>query len=474
LERKNESVTELHAPLCVDLDGALVKTNTLIECILALMARRPLLLFALPFWLFGGRAYLWRRVGPRARLNVAQLPYRAEVLESIRAARAAGASVVLVTSAHQAPAAGIAAHLGGFAAVFSGLGKARQAEALVERFGAGGFDYIGGSGADERVWRSARKALLVGGSPGSPPSAASGVAVLAPPAVPWRLFLQALRPHQWVKNLLVFVPLILHHQLNQADSLLRAGLAVLATCIAGSGAYLLNDLLDLEADRLHARKRGRPFASGNLPLETGLLLGPVLMGAGLTIAWLARPAAAVVLGAYLAASFLYSVWLKKLPAVDVVLLAGLYCLRLLIGGEASAIPLSPWTVAFSMFLFLSLALMKRYSELHGLKTRQGEEAAGRRGYTVADMQSVSSLGTASGMTAVLVIALYVNAAEVRTLYGHPNVLWLVCVIVLLWIARLWLIAGRGELGEDPVLFAVRDPWSVVLGALSGLVLLLAA
>lgn len=469
-------MTEHRAPLCVDLDGALVKTNTLIECILALIARRPLLLFALPFWLLGGRAYLWRRVGPRARLNAAQLPYRAEVLESIRAARAASASVVLVTSAHQAPAAGIAAHLGGFAAVFSGYDKARQAEVLVERFGAGGFDYIGGPGADKRVWSGARKALRVGGSPGLPPNAASGVAVLTPPGPPWRLFLRALRPHQWVKNLLVFVPLILHHQLNQADSLLRAGLAVLATCIAGSGAYLINDLLDLEADRLHARKRGRPFASGDLPLETGLLLGPVLMGAGLTIAWLARPAAAGVLGAYLAASFLYSVWLKKLPAVDVVLLAGLYCLRLLIGGEACAIPLSPWTVAFSMFLFLSLALMKRYSELHGLKTRQGEEAAAaeRRGYTVADMQSISSLGAASGMTAVLVIALYVNAAEVRTLYGHPNVLWLVCVIVLLWIARLWLIAGRGQLGEDPVLFAVRDPWSVVLGALSGLVLLLAA
>jgi 4-hydroxybenzoate polyprenyltransferase len=366
--------------------------------------------------------------------------------------------------------------VGGFTAVFSAFPKARQAELLLERFGAGGFDYVGGPGADRLLWRSARKGLLVGGSPGllrELRNAGGDVSVLAPPAPAWPLYLQALRPHQWVKNLLVFVPLILAHQLTHMDSLLRAGLAFLATCIAGSGAYLLNDLLDLGADRLHAAKRGRPFASGGLPLEMGLLLGSALMAAGLTIAWLARPAAAGTLCAYLAASLLYSIWLKKLPVVDVVLLAGLYCLRLLIGGEASAIPLSPWTVAFSMFLFLSLALMKRYSELHGLKTRQGEEAAERRGYAVADMQSVSSLGTASGMTAVLVIALYVNAAEVRTLYGHPNVLWLVCVIVLLWIARLWLIAGRGELGEDPVLFAIRDPWSVVLGALSGLVLLLA-
>jgi 4-hydroxybenzoate polyprenyltransferase len=472
----NEPVTQVLAPLCVDLDGTLVKTNTLIEYIIALIARRPLLLFALPFWLLGGRAYLWRRVAPRSRLNVAQLPYRAEVLEFIRAESGAGRSVVLVTGAHEAVAASIAAHLGGFTAVLSGFGKAREAELLVERFGAGGFDYIGGSSADRIVWRSARKALVASGSPGllrRLQNAGSDVSVLAPKAPAWRLFLQALRPHQWVKNLLVFVPLVLAHQLTNTDSLVRAGVAFLATCIAGSGAYLVNDLLDLEADRLHPGKRGRPFASGNLSLGTGLLLGPGLMGAGLMIASLARPAAAGVLGVYLVASFLYSVWLKKLVAVDVILLAGLYCLRLLIGGEASTIPLSPWTVAFSMFLFLSLALMKRYSELHGLKTRQGEEAAERRGYTVADMQSVSSLGTASGMTAVLVIALYVNAAEVRTLYGHPNVLWLVCVIVLLWIARLWLIAGRGELGEDPVLFAVRDPWSVVLGVLSGLVLFFA-
>jgi len=304
-------------------------------------------------------------------------------------------------------------------------------------------------------------------------NAGDDVSASTPGAPAWRLFLRALRPHQWVKNLLVFVPLILAHQLAHRDALARAGVAFLATCIAGSGAYLVNDLLDLKADRLHATKRGRPFASGDLSPVTGWLFAPGLMAAGLAIAWLAHAAAAGALGIYLAASLLYSVWLKKVLAVDVILLAGLYCLRLLIGGAASAIELSPWTVAFSVFLFLSLALMKRYSELHGLKTRHGEEAVERRGYAVADMQSVCSLGTASGMTAVLVIALYVNAAEVRTLYGHPNALWLVCVIVLLWITRLWLIAGRGELGEDPVLFAVRDPWSVALGALSGLVLLLA-
>ena len=284
--------------------------------------------------------------------------------------------------------------------------------------------------------------------------AGGAVSVVTPGAPAWRLILRALRPHQWVKNLLIFVPLTLAHQLTHTDSLLRAGVAFLATCMAGSGAYLVNDLLDLEADRLHAIKRGRPFASGELSAVTGAILAPGLMAAGLAIAWQAHPAAAGALAVYLAASLLYSAWLKKLLAVDVILLAGLYCLRLLIGGEAATIPLSPWTVAFSVFLFLSLALMKRYSELHGLKTRQGEQAAERRGYMVADMQSVCSLGTASGMTAVLVIALYVNAAEVRTLYSHPNVLWLVCVIVLLWIARLWLIAGRGELGEDPVLFAV--------------------
>jgi 4-hydroxybenzoate polyprenyltransferase len=472
----NESATRTSAPLCVDLDGTLLKTNTLIERLAAWMARRPLLLFALPFWLLRGRAYLWRRVAPQARLNVASLPYRTEVLDFILAQRDAGRSVVLVSGAPEAVATAIADRLGGFAAVLSGVGKAQRAQLLVARFGARGFDYIGHSSADSAVWRSARKALVAGGSPAvlrELRNAEADVSVLAPRAPYLRLFLQALRPHQWVKNLLVFVPLALAHQLTNTDSLLRAGVAFLATCIGGSGAYLCNDLLDLEADRLHAVKRLRPFASGDLPLEAGVIMGPGLMGAGLATAWLAHPAAAGILGVYLVASLLYSAWLKQLLAVDVILLAVLYCLRLLIGGEASTIPLSPWTVAFAMFLFLSLALMKRYSELHGLKARQIEQAAERRSYTVADMPSVSSLGTASGMTAVLVIALYVNAAEVRTLYGHPNVLWLVCVIVLLWISRLWLIAGRGELGEDPVLFAVRDPWSIVLGLLSGLVLFLA-
>jgi 4-hydroxybenzoate polyprenyltransferase len=266
---------------------------------------------------------------------------------------------------------------------------------------------------------------------------------------------------------------MLGHKLGHPELLARAGLAFLATCLAVSGTYLINDLFDLDADRRHSVKSGRPLASGSLPLGAALILGPALIVAALLTALLTGPATAGLLGAYLAASIAYSAWLKKLLAVDVILLAGLYCLRMLIGGEATGVPLSPWTVAFSMFLFLSLALMKRYSELQGLKMRHGEEMAGRRNYHVADMQAVLSLGTASGMTAVLVIALYVNAVEVRTMYSHPNVLWLICVLVLLWITRLWLIAGRGGLGEDPVLFAVRDLWSVALGALCGVVLLLA-
>jgi 4-hydroxybenzoate polyprenyltransferase len=467
-------------PLCVDLDGTLVKTNTLAECLIELVKRRPLVLLLLPFWLPRGRAYVWGRIGPQSKLNVALLPYRQEVLEFVRGEARAGRETVLVTGAHESIAAKVASHAGAFSAVMATSGDAhlvgaRKAESLAEKFGAGGFDYIGDSSRDLKVWRIAREALIAGGSRGvlrSLRRSGGKVSVLGQAPSRLKSLWRALRPHQWVKNLLVFVPLMLGHKLTHVELLLPAGLAFLAVCAAGSAAYLMNDLLDLDADRRHDIKRGRPFASGDLPLEAGAIAAPALALAALALASLAGAAAAALLGAYLVLTSLYSLWLKRVLAVDVMLLAGLYCVRLLIGGCATGIRLSPWTVAFSMFLFLSLALMKRYAELHNLKARQGGQAAGRS-YRTSDMQPVCGLGSASGMTAVLVIALYVNTVEVRALYGHPDVLWLVCVLVLLWITRLWFLAGRGELDEDPVLFAVKDPWSLSLGALCGVVILLA-
>jgi 4-hydroxybenzoate polyprenyltransferase len=249
----------------------------------------------------------------------------------------------------------------------------------------------------------------------------------------------------------------------------QAGIAFLAMCLASSGAYIANDLIDLEADRLHDTKRHRPFASGRLDGRFGAASAVVLLaGAVAVAASFSLPLATAILG-YIALTFAYSLWLKTMLAVDVLLLAGLYCLRLEIGGLATRIAISPWTLTFAMFLFVSLALMKRYAELHNARS-SGVAVALRRGYRVEDLPAVSMLGCASGMTAVLVIALYVNGDDVRRLYSWPNLLWGICAVVLLWIMRLWLLTHRGEMHEDPVLFALKDSWSIALAFGAGIIL----
>ena len=466
-------------PLCIDMDGTLIKTNTMFESIAALARIRPAVLLLWPFWLLRGCAAVWRKIGPQTPLDAAGLPYRPEVMDLLRSEAATGRQIVLVTGAHPAVAGRVAEHLGCFDAVIAEDGDRqlvgdRKAELLIRHFGAGGFDYVGDGKKDLPVWRSARKAFAAGASGALLRSISKRreMAIIAPRQPRWRHFLRALRPHQWSKNLLVFVPLILGHKFLDLKLEAMAALAFLAACLAGSAMYLMNDLLDLPSDRENPTKCARPLAAGNLPIEAALAAAPLLVIASGLLAYAAGPMVLSLIALYLVSSTAYSVRLKRIPAVDVVLLAGLYCLRLGLGGAASGITLSPWTVAFSMFLFLSLALMKRYSELHNLKARQKEDVLGR-GYRVSDMQAIASLGSASGMTAVLVIALYVNGNDVRTLYHHPTVLWLVSAVVMLWITRMWLIAGRGELHEDPVLFALKDRWSLGIALVTGLILVMA-
>ena len=468
-------------PLCIDLDGTLVKTNTMFEAIAALARVRPTVLLLWPLWLLRGCATVWRRIGTHTPLDAARLPYRREVIDLIRSEAASGRKIVLVTGAHPNVAGRVAEHLGCFDSVIAEAGGrqlvgSQKADVLVRKFGDAGFDYVGDARRDLPVWRRSRK-ILIAGATSSLVRQVSGagqeISIVAPRQARWRKFLAALRPHQWSKNLLVFVPLILGHKFLDPTLEAMAFMAFVAACFAGSAMYLMNDLLDVEADREHPSKCARPLASGDLPIETALISAPILVIASAVLAYAAGPLVLGLITVYLLSSTAYSVRLKRIPAVDVVLLAGLYCLRLGLGGAASGITLSPWTVAFSMFLFLSLALMKRYSELHNLKLRQKEDVLGR-GYRVCDMQAIASLGSASGMTAVLVIALYVNGNDVRTLYAHPTVLWLVSAVVMLWITRMWLIAGRGELHEDPVLFALKDRWSLGIAIATGIIMLIAS
>jgi 4-hydroxybenzoate polyprenyltransferase len=286
----------------------------------------------------------------------------------------------------------------------------------------------------------------------------------------WLAFGRAIRVHQWVKNLLLFVPVILDHKLFHGETMAKAGIGFAAFCCAASGGYVLNDMLDLEADRRHATKRHRPFASGALPLGLGVALIPLLILTAIWIAWVLLPPNFVLaLVLYLVLTTAYSMYLKRIAVLDVLLLAGLYTLRVLAGVAAAHVRFSTWLLAFSMFLFLSLAFLKRYAEISGLELAAGDQVR-RRGYLRGDREWLGSMGSSSGYLSVLVLALYISSEQVVALYRTPLLLWLVCPLLLLWIGRMWLMAYRGQIHEDPIVATVRDPLSYLLGALVGVIM----
>ena len=287
---------------------------------------------------------------------------------------------------------------------------------------------------------------------------------------PSAALVRALRPHQWVKNLLVFVPILLDHRLKEPEILARGAMAFAAFCLAASGAYVLNDILDLEADRGHPTKRNRPFASGALSPRAGFLLSLALVGGSLVVgSALAAPGFLALLLLYIGLTTAYSAYLKRIVVLDVLLLAGLYTLRVLAGITASGVRFSTWLLAFSTFLFLSLAFLKRHGELSTLAAHPAP-AVRRRGYVSEDMEWLRTMGSASAYLAVLVLALYLNSDEVVKLYRKPAVLFLVCPLMLYWTSRMWLLAHRGRINEDPIVAAARDPSSYAVGILVLLVL----
>jgi 4-hydroxybenzoate polyprenyltransferase len=294
--------------------------------------------------------------------------------------------------------------------------------------------------------------------------------------VPVRLqafaLLRALRVHQWVKNLLVFIPVLLDHRL-QLPVLASAGLAFAAFCCAASGGYVLNDLLDIEADRKHRVKRNRPFAANLLSRSFGVVLVPLLFAAALLCSLWLPPKFLALLALYVVLTIAYSGYLKRVVVLDVILLAGLYTLRVLAGIAASHVRFSTWLLAFSMFLFLSLAFLKRYAELRELPAG-GADALERRGYIRGDREWLVSMGGSSGYLSVLVLALYINSEQVVALYGRPLLLWLICPLLLFWVSRMWMLAHRGQIDQDPIVAAVRDPASYVIGALVAVILYVSA
>lgn len=476
-------VLETFPPLVVDLDGTLLRSDLLLETTMAFARSHPLQLFKVVGWLLKGKASLKEGLALGTELDVSVLPYDPAVIQLIEAERASGRLIILATAAHDSLAQRIAEHLQLFDQVWASdagrnLSAANKRDVLVAHYGEGGFDYMGNSRDDLAVWQASRKAIVVNPDAGVEQRAQAlgnvDQVIHSNPAGlnDWR---KALRLHQWMKNALIFVPLLAAHQLNQPLQLLNGLLAFLFFGLCASSVYILNDLLDLTDDRHHASKRNRPFASGRLSIKAGLVLVPLLLigafgGAALLLPW----QFCAVLAAYYLLTLAYSLSLKRQMTLDVIVLAMLYTSRILAGAAAFNLPLTFWILAFSMFMFLSLALVKRYAELREARLKDLKDKTRGRGYYPADLDMIASLGATSGHLAVMVLALYIHEGTTIALYTRPHVIWLACPLLLFWITRVWMLTHRGQMHDDPVVFAIRDRASQVIGLMFGLVFWIAA
>lgn len=469
-------------PLAVDLDGTLLRTDTLHESLLAVVKLRPWALPGLLAALLGGKAAFKEAVTEAATLEVDSLPLNEGLVAYLREQKARGRRLALFSAADQRIASAVAAHLGLFAEAHGSDGAVnlsgpRKLERIRERLGPD-FAYAGDAAVDQPIWQEARSAILVGdvarleaGLDGTPvearfPAARGGIGA----------WLRALRLHQWGKNALVFVPVLLAGQTVGLATYLDALIGFLVLGLLASAGYVLNDLLDLPADRRHPTKRNRPFASAELSIGAGIAAVPVML-ALVALLLLALPAGFTLAAlGYFAITTLYSLKLKRVPIVDVLTLAGLFTIRVLAGALLVPDPLSYWLLTFSMFLFLGLAMMKRYTELHALLLARGEGAAlaARGGYSTVDLPLLLATGLASAVAANVIFVIYLIDERFRAdIYGHPERLWLIFPLFTYWLIRLWRLALHGRMHEDPVLFALKDRTSLLIGALVGLIVALA-
>jgi 4-hydroxybenzoate polyprenyltransferase len=465
-------------PVCVDLDRTLVKTDLHWEAALIAIKRSPWVLLLLPLWLLRGKACLMKNLAARADIDAGTLPYSEELLAYLRQQKNYGRSLVLISGCPPRFSRAVAEHVGIFNEVISHSERpdrrGRNLE-LTARYGIGGFDYAGARDSDQEIWRLARRAIVVHarrGLAGKIGRTHGNPVVIAPRAFNLRTFAAAIRLNQWIKNILVFVPVIAGHKMLAAPVVKSSAIAFFVFGLAASSNYVFNDLLDLAADRKHPRKRLRPLAAGDVSAPQGLALALLLLAGSMLLASRLPGKFTGWLVLYLAIAWAYSLGIKQQALLDVVALACLYTLRVVAGGAATGIRLSYWLLAFSLFIFSSLALVKRCSELTAAAFANAARVSGRD-YRVADLGKLRVMGIASGYVAALVIALYVNSPETAVLYSRPMMLWLLCPLTLFWVSRIWIAAGRGEIEEDPVAYALRDGGSRLVVLVSLLTLLAA-
>ena len=458
-------------PLCVDLDGTLIRTDILHESILQLVKHHFLLLFLVPLWLFKGKSHMKSRIAENTDIQYATLPYRPEILELIGDAKRAGRHIVLATASMHEHAEGVAKHLGLFDSIEASdektnLGGANKARRLVERFGERGFDYAGNGTTDLAVWRCSHSAIVVAHGESLARKARSAcheVVHIRVDRITAKKFLKSIRIHQWLKNVLVFLPLLAAHKTNDLQALGNVLLAFLSFGLGASAVYVLNDLLDLDSDRQHKSKHKRPFASGAIGTSDGFMIIFGLLACSALVALQLPAEFGAVLAMYFVLTSLYSFWLKRQVMVDITMLATLYTVRLVAGAAAAHVSPSFWLLAFSMFFFLGLGTVKRYTELRDISHTANSRPAGR-GYSVHDLPLILNMGICSSMISTLVFALYIHSPETMITYRSNEYLWPAAGALLYWNARVWMKAHREEIHEDPVVFATLDKqsWAIML------------
>lgn len=469
---------ETAIPLCVDLDGTLVKLDTLYQAIFMLLRRNPLCLFRLPGWIAKGRAYLKEQVMAQVEIDATTLPYNAALLEYLREQHQSGRKLILATASNIRTAQAVADHLGIFSEVMASdattnLKAEAKLAAIQQKYPT--FAYVGNSEADFPLWEAAEEIFLANPSNRAKQKFADRADYIfneRKPLLPQ--LLKAIRAHQWIKNLLIFSPMFLAHEFNECDKLLSATAAFLSFSFAASTIYVINDLFDLSADQHHPRKCRRPFASGALPIESGMLLIPLLAILSLLFSRSLPPTFLGTLLLYFLITITYSWRLKQIAIIDVLSLAVLYTLRIIAGAQATQTHASGWFINFAIFFFVSLALVKRLSELLEIKqSHQHESSERERGYTVPDLPLLMTFGATSGYIAVFVFTRYLNSEKVEALYSRPELLWLFTPLLLYWITRIWLLAWRGEMKDDPLAFAATDFQTYIIGMLSLAVIIFA-
>ena len=476
-----ESPTATLRPLCVDLDGTLVKSDTLVDSLLVLARTRPALLIALPAQLLRGKAAFKAFITSHVSLDVTHLPYNRKLLQFLHEQRARGRAVYLATGADVRLARRVAAHhLGLFTGVLGSDGAvnltgAHKLDRLCSQLGNVAYDYVGNDVPDIPLLAHATETMVAN------PSLRLRLRLRMRGLRPARIFaerdrplwsvIRALRMHQWAKNLLVFLPLLLAHVVS-LNLFLSGLLAFCCFSLTASSAYIVNDLLDIEADRRHVQKRRRPFAAGDLSAFTGLVIVALFLLLAFSGARLLPIAFSGWLLLYLATTFAYTWHLKCIALVDVLVLSGLYTLRLFAGAAATQSHISHWLAGFSVFLFFSLSIVKRFAELENLRA-SGLPPSNGRGYFLTDLDQLRSFGTASAFAAVVVFAIYISGSDVTLLYHRPQLLWLIMPLMILWLCRVWLLASRGQLDEDPLVFALTDRASLLIGVAIAAVVVLA-